>query len=152
MQDQDSAQTDFATKVQAIVAPSIAPRGFVLQQVRDFDEGGRRGTALFFVNNACKLQIYWSAREREINCMMAPLSARNVHGLYDKSGMWHYLNDFVPKPDIPLEELVRQLRAERANFETQEKWLTWITARIDQFYDSALAGIRGSNSSDGHQN
>jgi len=112
------------------------------------DEGGRTGTVVFFRNEVCRLQIYWSSREHEINCMIGPLDAPDVHGLYDKSNTWHYLNDFVPVPKVPLEELVKQLRDERRNFQSREKWLAWIASRIDRYYESALAGLQTSSGPD----
>ena len=148
MVDEAQEKTDFAANVQTIVGPTLAHRGFTLDEIKATDEGGRTGVAVFYRNQVCKLQVYWSAREREINCMMAPLDAPNEHGLYDNSRNWHYLNDFVPVPDLPLEELVKQLRAERSNFESETKWLAWIAIRIDRFYESALAGIRQLNASE----
>lgn len=134
--------SSFVDDVVSIVGPKLLRRGFVVDEVdQEVDEGGRKGAVVYFRGSACKLQVYWSAREREINCMIAPLDAPNEHGLYNRSERWHYLNDFVPTPDIPLEELVKRLRAERKNFENQTTWLQWISDRIDEYYDSALKGI-----------
>lgn len=132
----------FVDDVVSIIGPNLLRRGFVVDEIdQDVDEGGRRGAVVYFRGPDCKLQVYWSAREREINCMVGPLEAPNEHGLYNRSEQWHYLNDFVPTPDIPLEELVKRLRSERKNFENQTTWLQWISERIDRYYDSALKGI-----------
>lgn len=75
--------------------------GFALDCIDDdVDEGGRSGHVVYFRSEDCKLQIYWSSREFEINAMIAPLSAPNVHGLYDTSSKWHYLNEFVKHPNF----------------------------------------------------
>ncbi|MGE2731867.1 hypothetical protein ACQI4F_20555 [Mycolicibacterium vaccae] len=137
------SESGFVDNVSEIVGPVLTRRGFVIDEVDDHvDEGGRTGEVVYFRGPDCRLQVYWSAREREINAMLAPLDAPNEHGLYNRSGKWHYLNSFVPRPQIPLEELVRQRKAERENFETETKWLQWLAHRIDTYYESAHAGIR----------
>ena len=94
-----------------------------------------------------RIQVYWSARERELNCMIAVHSAPYVHGLYDKSAQWHYLNESVS--EIPLEELVEQTRSDKALFKNRDTWLTWLAARIDEYYESAVAGIQGETDLNG---
>ncbi len=74
--------------------------------------------------------------------MIGPLDAPNEHGLYDQSQKWHYFNDFENRPKLSLEELVKKLRDERANFETTSKWLEWIKReRIVRYFDSAHAAM-----------
>jgi hypothetical protein len=73
--------------------------------------------------------------------MIGPLEAPNEHGLYNRSGKWHYLNDFTPTPQIPLEDLVHQLRSERSNFESHTKWLKWLAQRVEDYYEDAYSGI-----------
>ncbi|MCG7594659.1 hypothetical protein [Mycobacterium sp. PSTR-4-N] len=98
---------------------------------------------MFFQNKVCKVQVYWSARERELNCMIADRDAPCVHGLYDKSARWHHLNDFVARPDIPLEQLVGRVRSDEAHFKDHDAWLAWLATRIDEYYESAVVGIQG---------
>ncbi|OBH00915.1 hypothetical protein A5698_08315 [Mycobacterium sp. E136] len=132
----------FSEEVQSIVGPLLVSLGFRLDAVdNNVDEGGRQGVAVFYRSDDCKLQIYWSAREREINAMIAPVEAPNIHGLYDRSSLWHYLTEFVERPNLPLEELVPLLKAERANFESDTKWLTWLRDRISQNFEAARAGV-----------
>jgi hypothetical protein len=134
---------DFSREVQTIVGPLLTSMGFAVDSVdNDVDEGGRTGSVVFYRSRDCKIQIYFSSREREINAMIGPLDAPNEHGLYTRSPDWHYFNDFSDEPKLPLEELVEKLRSDRANFETTPKWLEWIkTERIGRYFDSAHAAI-----------
>lgn len=110
----------------------------------DVDEGGRTASFVVYRGQDCKIQVYYSSREGEINAMIGTLDAPNQHGLYDQSRKWHYFNDFADEPKICLEELVRNLRDERSNFETTQKWLEWIKReRIDRYFESAYAAIVG---------
>ncbi|OKH73289.1 hypothetical protein EB72_19355 [Mycobacterium sp. SWH-M1] len=138
-----AARTAFADKVQEIVGPSLSRRGFTFDQVAEVDEGGRAGFAAFFQNTVYKVQVYWSGRARELNCMIAAHDAPYVHGLYDASAQWHYLNDYAARPDIPLEQLVEHVRSDEAHFKNDDAWLAWLATRIDEYYESAVAGIRG---------
>jgi len=132
----------FPTEVQSVVGPLLTDLGFTLDEIdNNVDEGGRLGAVVYYQSDDCKLQVYWSAREREINAMIAPLNAPNEHGLYDRSSKWRYLNEFVKPPDLPLEELVRVLKADRANFESDIKWLEWLKGRISQYFEAAHAGV-----------
>ncbi|WP_139830340.1 hypothetical protein [Mycobacterium triplex] len=135
---------EFLALVQRIIEPRLVQLGFQLDEVRDVVEQGRKASMVFFRSHDCKIQIYYSSREGEINAMIGPLDAPNQHGQYDRSGKWHYFNDFANQPKSSLEELVRQRRDECANFETTAKWLEWIKReRIDRYFDSAHAAIVG---------
>lgn len=81
------------------------------------------GSVVIYRGPDCKIQIYYSSREGEVNAMIGPLDAPNKHGTYDDSGEWRYFTDFEIQPTLSLEELVKKLRAERANFETTSNWL-----------------------------
>ncbi|WP_457125856.1 hypothetical protein [Mycobacteroides abscessus] len=133
---------EFVDNVQRIIGPLLTNLGFELDGIdENVDEGGRSGIAIYYKSKDCKLQVYWSSREGEINCMIGPIWAANEHGLYDKTGEWHYLNDFTKPPDLPLEDLVAILRAERENFKTETGWLEWLRNRISQYFDAAHAGV-----------
>ncbi|WP_156747983.1 hypothetical protein [Mycobacterium sp. E3198] len=136
-------EDDFAQGVQQIVGPLLSGMGFTLDAIdNDVDEGGPRGSVVFYRSPDSKIQIYRSSREGEINAMIGPLDAPNEHGLYDRSKKWHYFNDFADEAKLPLEELVRKLRDERDNFETTTKWLEWIKReRIARYFESAHAAI-----------
>ena len=134
---------EYSDEVQAIVGPQLTNLGFHLDSVDDHvDEGGRRGGVIYYRRADCGMQIYWSAREFEINAMIAPLDAPNEYGLYNKSGKWHYLAEFVKKPDLPLEELVKVLKADRENFVSTTKWLTWLRDKIVVNFPAAHDGIK----------
>lgn len=133
---------EFVSMAQTVIGPLMADLGFVWDGVDDsVDEGGRTGAVVFYRARDCKLQIYWSAREFEINAMIAPISAPNEHGLYNRTSKWHYLNEFVPRPDVPLEELVKMLKADRVNFESDMKWLNWLKGRIAENFPVAHDGV-----------
>lgn len=136
-------ESGFSDQVREIIEPYLSSIGFDLDAIdNNVDEGGRRGTAVFYRGEDCKIQVYYSSREGEINAMIGPLDAPNEHGLYNQSRKWHYFNDFADEPKLPLEELVRNLRDERANFESTPKWLEWIKReRIQRYFDSARAEI-----------
>ncbi|WP_407688496.1 hypothetical protein [Mycobacterium sp. HUMS_1102779] len=133
---------DFPEKVQSIIGPLLSSLGFQLDEIdNNVDEGGRRGSVVYYRSADCRLQVYWSAREYEVNAMIASLDAPNEHGLYNRSSKWHYLNEFAETPDLPLEELVQVLKAERGNFESDTKWLEWLRGRIEKYYSVARDGV-----------
>lgn len=134
---------EFPQQVQTIVGPLLSSMGFDVDAIdNDVDEGGRTGSVVFYRSQDCKIQIYFSAREREINAMIGSLNAPNEHGLYTHSREWHYFNEFTDEPKLPLEQLVEKLRSERANFETTPKWLEWIKReRIMRYFKSAHAAM-----------
>lgn len=138
-----TVEDNFVQEVQRIVGPLLSSMGFVLYAIdNEVDEGGPKGSVVFYQASDCKVQIYRSSREGEINAMIGPLDAPDVHGLYDRSRKWHYFNDFADSPKVPLEELVRRLQGDRSNFETTPKWLQWIKdERIGRYFESAHAGI-----------
>jgi hypothetical protein len=77
-----TVSSEFSTEVLTIVGPLLEGLGFILDGVDDSpDEGGRRQHIVFYRSNDCKIQIYESSREGEINCMIAPLEASNEFGL-----------------------------------------------------------------------
>ncbi|WP_139813531.1 hypothetical protein [Mycobacterium simiae] len=139
------AEVSFPDDVQSIVGPALSGMGFTLDTVDEsVDEGGRMGSVAIYRGADCKIQIYYSSREGEVNAMIGPLDAPNKHGAYDDSGKWRYFSDFETRPTVSLEELVKDLRAERANFETTSNWLEWITKeRILRYFDSAHAVVVG---------
>jgi hypothetical protein len=136
---------DFLQEVRTIVGPFLSDRGFTLDEVdKAVDEGGPTGSVAYYRGQDCKIQIYHSSREGEINAMIAPLDAPNEYGLYDRSGKWHYFNDFTKEPYLPLEELLRKMREDEAagNFETTPKRLEWLKReRIARYFESAHAAI-----------
>lgn len=136
---------NFLQQAQAIVGPFLCNLGFTVEEVDSaVDEGGPKGSVVYYRGQDCKIQIYQSSREGEINAMIAPLDAPNEYGLYNRSRKWHYFNDFAKEPHPPLEVLVRQLREDRAHFETTGKWLEWLKReRIARYFDSAHAAIVG---------
>lgn len=110
----------FPAVVESVVGPLLHDLGFALDEVDDdFDEGGRPGSVVYYRSDDCKVQIFRSSREGSVNCMIAPLSAPNTFGLYDESNEWQYLTKFCPGPDLPLEELVKQVSYKSKSDEEQ---------------------------------
>ncbi len=131
--------TGFVEAVESVVGPALAQLGFVLDEIdSSVDEGGRRGSVVYYRSSDCKIQIYKSAREGNINCMIAPLDALNEFGPHDRSLTWRFLNEFSPTPDVPLEELAKSVSYE-AKSEAQQ--LSEVRDRIVECYDDAHAGI-----------
>jgi hypothetical protein len=96
----------FAADVGAIVGPVLAKLGFIPDGVDDDpDEDGVLRHVAYFWSRDCKLQIYDSSREGEINCMIAPLSASDSFGL--NADDWHFISRFSKRADISPQERVR---------------------------------------------
>jgi hypothetical protein len=129
--------SEFFTDVEATLGPLLRELGFFLDDVDDGpDEGGLARNIIYYRSKDCKLQIYYSAREGEINCMIAPLDAPNEFGL--NSNKWHLISRFSKPPDIPLRE---QLQIALAEVQSYEKRLDWVKDRIIKHYEDAHAGI-----------
>jgi hypothetical protein len=129
--------SDFLANVETTVGPLLKRLGFVLDGVDDSpDRGGIERHIVYYRSDDCKLQIYDSSREGEINCMIAPLSAPNEFGLTTKK--WHYISRFSKRPDLPPQERLRVAIAEAKAYENQ---LDWVRDRIAKHYESAHAGI-----------
>jgi hypothetical protein len=129
--------SEFSTEVQTIVGPLLKELGFVLDEVDDSpDEGGRRQHVVYYRSNDCKIQVYESSREGEVNCMIAPLDAPNEFGLRTKK--WQYFTRFSKRPDLPLAELAELARAEYTAYANP---LDWVRDRIVKYYDAAHIGI-----------
>lgn len=130
--------SDFAADVEASVGPLLKTLGFVIDGVDNGpDEGGIARHIVFYRSNDCKLQIFDSSREGEVNCMIAPLTAPNQFGLTTKG--WHYISRFSPKrTDISPQE---RLRIAIAEAEAYENRLDWVRDRIAKHYEAAHAGI-----------
>jgi hypothetical protein len=95
-------------EAQNIVGPRLAELGFTLDSTdNNVDEGGRRGSAVYYRSDDCRIQLYESARAGSINCMIAPISAANTFGPLDRSGDWQHPARFSPTPDMPIGELVK---------------------------------------------
>lgn len=54
------------------------------------------------------------------------------------SKKWQFLTRFIPRPDLPLDQLASQARAE---YESYAEPLKWVRARINAHYDEACVGI-----------
>jgi hypothetical protein len=127
----------FAADVEEAVGPLLTRLGFVLDEVDEGpDEGGIARRIVYYRSSDCKLQIYDSSREGEINCMIAPLDAPNQFGLTAKN--WHFISRFSKRSDLPPQERLRIAIAEAKAYDNQ---LDWVRDRIAKHYESAHAGI-----------
>lgn len=78
----------FTVDVETVVGPLLDNLGFVLDDVDDSpDQGGIERHIVYYQSKDCRLQIYGSSREGEINCMIAPLDASSQFGLAGKNGI-----------------------------------------------------------------
>lgn len=129
--------SEFSTEVQSIVGPVLEQLGFVLDEIDDSpDEGGRRQHIVYFRSEDCKVQVYESAREGEVNCMIAPIDVPNEFGL--RARKWQFLTRFSKRPDLPLAELAELARAEYTSYSNP---LEWVRDRILKYYEAAHKGI-----------
>ena len=129
--------SEFSTEVQTIVGPVLEQLGFVLDEIDDRpDEGGRRQHIVYFRSEDCKVQVYDSAREGEVNCMIAPIDVPNEFGL--RARKWQFLTRFSKRPDLPLAELAELARAEYKSYSNP---LEWVRDRIIKYYEAAHKGI-----------
>lgn len=130
--------SEFAADVEAKIGPLLTILGFVEDEIDDGpDEGGIARHIVFYRSRDCKLQIFDSSREGEVNCMIAPLTALNKFGLAAKG--WHYISNFSAKrTDISAQE---RLRIAIAEAEAYEDRLDWLRDRIAKHYEAAHTGI-----------
>jgi hypothetical protein len=128
---------NFSADVRITVGPLLSDLGFVLDEIDDSpDVGGIERHIVYFRSGDCKLQIYYSSREGETNCMIAPLDAPNEFGLNSKK--WHYFTKFSKRSDLPPQERVRRAIAEAKSYSNP---LEWVRDRIIKYYEAAHAGI-----------
>jgi hypothetical protein len=128
----------FSVEVEAIVGPVLAERGFVMDEVDDRpDAGGRERHVVYYRSNDCKVQVYQSSRDGEVNAMIAPADVPNHFG--PQAEKWHYFSRFMHRPDLPLRELARMARAE---YDAYSNPLEWVRDRILGTYDAAYTGIQ----------
>jgi hypothetical protein len=129
--------SEFSREVQTIVGPVLEQLGFVVDEIDDSpDEGGRRQHIVYFRSEDCKVQVYESAREGEVNCMIAPIDVPNEFGL--RARKWQFLTRFSKRPDLPLAELAELARAEYKSYSNP---LEWVRDRIVKYYEAAHKGI-----------
>lgn len=109
---------DFPSEVQKEIGPMLLSRGFTLDAIATaVDEGGRRGSVVYYRRDDCKVQVYLSARDGEVNAMIAPTDAPNELGAINRSRKWRYFKSFAQQPQLPLEELVRMVPMDFASDE-----------------------------------
>jgi hypothetical protein len=134
--------SDFLQAVEDVVGPLLATMGFVLDQIDDGtdgpDGGGRALRVVYYRGCDVKIQIYESIREGETNCMIGTLDAPNEWGLRNPSKKWQFFKRFVPRPDLPLDEIIKKSRAE---YESYGSPLLWVRSCIEKYYDAAHVGI-----------
>ena len=127
----------FYADVDATVGPLLENLGFVVDEVDDKpDKGGIPRNIVYYRSDCCRLQIYYSGREGEINCMIAPLDAPNEFGLTGEK--WYYISYFSKRPDLPPKE---RLRLAIAEVQAYDNRLDWVKDRITKHYETACAGI-----------
>lgn len=128
--------TSFLEDVQAIVGPLLRERGFSLDGVDDNPDRGGSRHIVYYRSDDCKIQVYASSREGEVNAMIAPLGAPNAFGL--RAEQWQYFTRFATRPDMPLAELAQAARAE---YESYANPLEWVRDRIADNFERAHTGI-----------
>lgn len=128
--------SNFSDDVQLTVGPVLAQLGFKLDHVDSSPERGARRVIVYYRSDDCKIQIYWSEREGEVNCMIAPLDAANSFGL--RTQKWQYLTRFAKRPDIPFNDLLQLVRAEYRSYDNP---VAWVRDQLIRHYQVAHAKI-----------
>lgn len=128
----------FLAAVRSIVEPLLIQLGFQLDEFGDAVYYDRKAYVVFFRSMDCKIQVYNAPREGSINCMIAPLDAANVFGLYDRSGKWQYLPMFAIRQGVPPEDT---RDAGSPKFPTTAQSLESVRRRIEKFFPIAHDGI-----------
>ncbi|MEW2481743.1 hypothetical protein AB0876_19330 [Mycobacterium sp. NPDC049093] len=128
--------TNFREQVRATVGPLLDELGFAFDGSDDSPDRGGSRHIVYYRSEDCKVQIYTSSREGEVNCMIGPLAAPNEFGV--RADKWQYFTRFAKRPDLPLEELIRAARVE---YESYSDPLEWVRDRIANNYKSAHTGI-----------
>jgi hypothetical protein len=132
--------SNFSADVRGIVEPVLVGLGFALDAIDDRpDEGGRPQHIVFYRSTDCKVQIYDSARDGSINCMIATLDAENEFGPRDQSGKWQYPLRFVIRQGVPLEEIRKENLT--IDFPTTSQRLEWVRGCIEKYFSIAHKGI-----------
>ncbi len=129
---------EFLAGVRSIVEPLLIQLGFQLDEFGDAVHYDRKAYVVFFRSKDCKIQVYDAPREGEINCMIAPLDAADVAGVYDNSGKWQYLPMFAIRQGVPLEE-IRDV--DLPKFPTITQSLESVRRCIEKYYPVAHDGI-----------
>ncbi|BBY28171.1 hypothetical protein [Mycolicibacterium sediminis] len=130
-------RSTFAADVQVIVGPVLAERGFVLDEVDDLpDEGGRERHVVYYRSADCKIQVYQSIRDGEVNVMIGALAAANAFGL--RAEKWQFLGRFTDRPG---EVTADMISAAKAEFRSYANPLEWVRDRIVTQWDAARRGI-----------
>jgi hypothetical protein len=127
----------FRANVERTLGPLLSKLGFVMEEVDDGpDEGGIPRHIAYFKSADCRLQVYDSSREGEINCMIAPLDAPKKFGL--NAEKWHYISRFSKRSDLPPKERLRVAIAEAQAYANP---FEWVRDRIAKHYERAHASI-----------
>jgi|GEM_PF-2520745 len=127
---------EFLMAVRSIVEPLLTELGFQLDEyMGDIGASDKKGSAVFFRSEDCKIQVYDSRRNGDINCMMAPLAATNIFGPYDRSGAWENIAMLTVGAGIPREELMKDKLP--SDFPTTNERLEWVRGRIYKYYSIA---------------
>lgn len=100
---------NFQLFVEATLGRFLSSKGFFFEEYVKYDSGNME--VLFYVSNKCKLCVYRSHREGEINCMIGDALIRNDL----TSNGWSFVNGMnLKKEPMTYEELrARVLRYPR---------------------------------------
>lgn len=120
------------------LAPTMADHGLILEK-KSYTEvyGGRRAWLIIYRGQDCKVQLYRSEREGEINFMVAPLSAANTFGLSDRTGAWQFM--------LLLSDAVDELKTPRPGANDTEI-MSWLRDLFLEHFDSARTALRSGDS------
>lgn len=106
-------QSDFSHLVRRTLGPFLERNDFELDAV---DENSENGLAVVYLRAPkCKLQIYNSPRNGEVNCMIAAAGTPNESGAENRRREgWHYVSELSGRDaDTSVEQLLERRHASR---------------------------------------
>lgn len=106
-------QGDFSELVQRTLGPFFERNDFELDAVDE--NSGTDLVVVYLRSPTCKLQIYSSPRNGEVNCMIAAPDTPNASGAERHRGQrWHYISELSGRDaGASVEELLERRRASR---------------------------------------
>jgi hypothetical protein len=132
-----TAPSGFSADVHAVIGPLLGDLGFTLDEIDDSpDEGGRERHIVYYRSNDCKIQVFDSWREGDVNCMIAPADVPNQFG--PEAEKWQFLTRFAELPDLSLSEISDLAKGALDAYPNR---LEWVRHRIAKYYDAAHEGV-----------
>ena len=106
--------TIFRSSVEKKLADFLSREGLVYQEEKIYDSGNQ--ISIFYKSSFCKLSIYRSIRNGEVNAMLAGINSPNNNKLDDG---WKYLNSLVNDKNYSIDRLLLNVPNAPKSFDDQ---------------------------------